>query len=230
MLKPWLASFLLFLLQPIPCHSEPVDVSIVFAVDTSSSVDSPMAQLQREGHALALEAPEVIAAIRRGYAGCIATSYFEWSAMGAQKQILPWVRVCDAEAGRVAARLIRQKGTSRGFGRRTSITSAIEHATSISERVDAPRKVIDLCANGQNNDGSNIVGARRRAMDKGFVINAIVELDRRSEPDLLSYFESAVIGGEGSFVISVNSPDDFATTLRSKLIREISNLAAVSVR
>jgi hypothetical protein len=230
MLKSWLASLLLIPIQSAPCQSEPVDVSIVFAVDTSASVDPAVAQLQREGHAQALEAPEVIAAIRRGFAGCVAISYFEWSAMGAQKQIVPWVRICNASTGQLAARLIRQKASSRGFGRRTSITWAIKHASKLLDGVDAPRKVIDLCANGPNNDGSNIAGARRRAVDQGFVINAIVQLDRRSEPNLLRYFESAVIAGAGSFAVSVNSPDDFTKTLRGKLISEISSVSTVSPR
>ena len=229
MLKLALASLLLAF-RAIPGHAEPVDVSIVFAVDASGSVDPPIAHLQKEGHALALEAPEVIAAIQRGYVGCIAIVYFEWSAKGAQRLVLPWSRVCDANAAAGAAQVIRDNGTSRGFGRRTSLTAAIEHSSWLLEGFDAPRKVIDICANGPNNDASNIVKARQGALRKGHVINAIVELDL-SEPDLLRYFQNKIIGGKGSFVTSVNSPDDFAVALRSKLIKEISgDIATLTVR
>lgn len=223
MLKPALASLLILALQTTPGKSDPVDVSIVFAVDTSGSVDPPIALLQKEGHAVALEAPEVIAAIQRGYVGCIAISYFEWSAKGAQRLVLPWSRICDAASAAGAARMIRENGASRGFGKRTSLTAAIDHSSWLLDGFDAPRKVIDISANGSNNDASNIVKARQGALGRGYVINAILELDSSSEPGLLRYFQNKIVGGQGSFVTSAASPDDFIAALRSKLIKEISS-------
>src|ERR1700720_1884927 len=40
-----------------------VDIAIVFAVDVSGSIDRNTADLQREGHAMAIRSPEFITAI-----------------------------------------------------------------------------------------------------------------------------------------------------------------------
>ena len=59
-----------------------VDAAIVFAVDSSTSVDPKRADRQRIGHADALRSREVISAITGGQSGCIAISYFEWASVG----------------------------------------------------------------------------------------------------------------------------------------------------
>jgi hypothetical protein len=65
------------------------DAAIVFAVDTSSSIDPHSADLQREGHATALTLPEVIAASGPGSNGCIAITYVEGASVGSLRTVLP---------------------------------------------------------------------------------------------------------------------------------------------
>jgi Protein of unknown function (DUF1194) len=68
---------------------EPVDLLLVLAVDTSSSIDRDEARLQREGHCAALSDPSVIALVRGGPYGAIGLAYVEWSGVAHQRLVLP---------------------------------------------------------------------------------------------------------------------------------------------
>jgi hypothetical protein len=213
----------------MPASSEEVDVAIVFAVDYSSSVNHEIANLQREGHASALTSPEIIKAVSGNDFGCIAISYFEWSSPGQTRVILPWRQICSADDAETVAALIREKG-DRGYVRRgrsgTSIAAAIDGASRLLDNYPgkAIRKVIDISANGDNNDGRPVDQARIRALEKGYVINAIiVPGPNQSEAEPLSkYFAENVIGGSGAFVIGLEGEKDYFTALRRKLVTEIS--------
>lgn len=208
------------------------DAAIVFAVDSSTSIDPERADRQRIGHAEALRSREVITAITSGPAGCIAITYFEWSSVGSLRTILPWQLVCNEAQARAAAQTIEDYGDTghgRSRGGRTSISFAID-AASLSLRAwsgKATRTVIDISVNGTNNDGLPVEISRRHALAEGHVINAIT-LDRAEEgvtDDLAGYLHEAVIGGPGAFVLMTNNPADYARALRRKLALEISGLA-----
>ena len=59
-----------------------------------------------------------------------------------------------------------------------------------------------------------------RRCDAGITINGLPILTL--EPDLADYYRQNVIGGPGAFVIAVNSYEEFAAAVRSKLITEIA--------
>ena len=191
-------------------HAAEVDVAIVFAVDVSSSIDPDIADLQRNGHAEALTSPEILRAIARNYIGCISVTYFEWSSPGRTRIVLPWTKICRREDAEAAASVIRAKGYD-GMGRRgrawTSISSAIDVAGLFFDRLphEAIRKVIDISANGKNNDGLPVEASRLNAIAKGYTINAIAVPDQDPRIQLASYFAENVIGGP-SVVRGVYSP------------------------
>ena len=208
-----------------------VDAAIVFAVDSSTSIDPVRADRQRLGHAEALRSREVVAAIKQGRAGCIAVTYFEWASVGSLRTVLPWRLVCNEAQANAAAETIEQYGdTGRGRSRggRTSISFAID-AASLSLRAwesKAAKTVIDVSVNGTNNDGLPVEVSRRQALAEGHVINAIA-LDRSEEGvthDLPGYLHAAVIGGPGAFVAVSKDPADYVRALRRKLVIEISGL------
>jgi hypothetical protein len=207
-------------------HAANVDVAIVFAVDFSSSIDPQTADLQRKGHAAALTSPEVTMAIAGNYLGCIAIIYFEWSSPGRSRVVLPWTKICNPADAEAAARAISEKGFS-GFSRRaragTSVSSAIDLGAYFLDNFPgkADRKVIDISANGTNNDGFPVQPSRLNAVAKGYTINAIA-IPNQEEAQLASYFAANVIGGPRAFVISPTGPDDYAIALRRKLVTEIS--------
>lgn len=212
----------------LQAHAADVDAAIVFAVDFSSSIDPDTADLQREGHAAAITSPEIIAAIARNHFGCISILYFEWSSSGRMRKVLPWTSVCGLEDAEAAALVIRKKG-DRGYGRRgrgeTSISYAIDVGSLLLDQFSgtAARRIIDISANGENNDGPPVQQSRLKAIAKGYTVNAIsLPSTDGSSHSLASYFTENVIGGPLAFVITPTGASDYAVALRRKLVIEIS--------
>jgi hypothetical protein len=230
-----LATVLAAMLIAVRALAADVDVAIVFAVDVSGSIDPFTADLQREGHALALRSPQVIAAIAGNHFGCIAIAYFEWSSpeemrtVSPLRTVLPWTGVCGAEDALAAARTISERG-DRGYGGwysgETSISYAIDAASSLLSRfaARADRKVIDISSNGRNNDGLPVAPSRARAIAKGYTINAIaIPVWHSGVLDhLVNYFAEEVIGGPSAFVLEPATREDYAVALRRKLVKEIA--------
>lgn len=209
-----------------------VDTAIVFAIDVSASIDPVAADTQRNGHADALIAPEVIAAIARGGTfGCIAITYVEWAGRGHMRSVLPWKTICGADDAQAAATIIRRDG-DLGLGCRNNCSTSISFAIDLSGLLfdryvgQAVKKVIDISANGTNNDGLPVAVSRLRAIERGYIINVIAmpAMIRGVKYDLTDYFAKAVIGGPGAFVIMPNSVHDYAFALRRKLVIEIGAL------
>jgi hypothetical protein len=213
-----------------PAAAGSVDVAIVFAVDNSSSVDPHTADFQREGHASAIKAPEVLAAIARNEFGCIAIAYMEWSRPGSARTVLPWTMICERADAEFASLIISKAG-NQGFGRSirrsTSISYALDSGGLLLDHLpySAGRKVIDVSTNGMNNDGLPVMQRRSSALSKGYTINAIVlpnGLDV-SEEQLTTYLKQEVAGGPLSFVAVPNGVLEYAATLRRKLVQEIGS-------
>lgn len=206
-----------------------VDVAIVFAVDKSTSIDPWAAELQRDGHVAALRSDVVGRAIASGPSGCIAATYVEWSGVGEARTVLPWTRLCNPQDAEGAADTILQNGDDgrerRGRGS-TSVSFALDLGSILLDRVPWPatRKVIDLSANGTNNDGLPVWQTRQRALEKGNIINAIAVTGEEPgvEPDLAGYFEREVIGGPGAFVIAPTTLQGYAQAIQQKLVLEVS--------
>ncbi len=210
-------------------HAADVDVAIVFAVDFSSSIDPDTADLQRKGHAAALTSPEIVAAIARNHLGCIGVAYFEWASPGRIQTVLSWTSICTLEDAEAAASVIRDKGDT-GFSRRgrggTSVSLAIDVGSLLLDQFPgkAAKKVIDISANGENNDGLPVQQSRLNAIAKGYTINAIAIPAEDENPghQLASYFTDYVIGGSQAFVVTPTGTSDYTTALRRKLVTEIS--------
>src|SRR5687767_1320529 len=62
-----------------------VDLQLVLAIDSSSSVDMDEYYLQLEGYAAAFRHPALLQAIQRGSHRAIAVTLFEWSGPRQQK-------------------------------------------------------------------------------------------------------------------------------------------------
>jgi hypothetical protein len=207
-----------------------VDVAIAFAVDSSSSIDRGTADLQRNGHVAALTSPEFIKALSSNHFGCIGITYFEWASPQQIRMVLPWTRICGRQDAEAAAGVISRTGAtgfSRGVRGGTSISAAIGVASLLLDRFpgNADRKVIDISGNGENNDGVPVLQARKKAIDKGYTINAIAIPSKNEAAlgrPLTSYFAEDVIGGFQAFVMVPRSASDYTTALRRKLVTEIA--------
>src|SRR3984957_16767842 len=147
--------------------AEDVDLLLVLAVDVSRSIDATKFQLQREGYAAAVADPHVLEAIGTGRTGRIGLTLVEWSGVGAQKVVIDWTTIGDADSAKgFGDRLIE---APRSFADRTSISGAIEFAMGQLDKApyEAARRTIDVSGDGTNNAGRDVALARDEAVAKG---------------------------------------------------------------
>jgi len=208
-----------------------VDVELVLAADISSSMDMGERYLQRLGHIEALRHPDVLRAIRAGFHGRIAVTYFEWSDPYLQRVILPWTLIEDAATAEAAARTIEAAPPLDGI--RTSISGALDRARVMFQENghSGLRRIIDIAGDEPNNAGRPLAAARTEALAQGITINALAIVLRASPQatgdtaTLDRYFADALIGGPLSFVMTIRHPDDLVEAIRRKLVLEIAGLA-----
>jgi Protein of unknown function (DUF1194) len=205
-----------------------VDVELVLAVDVSYSMDMDELAIQREGYAQAIISKEFLQALKTGPTGKIAVTYFEWAASSDQKIIIPWRVIDGPETADAVANEIMKTPIRRAS--RTSISGAIYFAMPLFDEnpYRGIRRVIDISGDGPNNNGSPVTGARDTALAKGITINGLpimVKEPSYSTMDIDNldfYYEDCVIGGPGSFVVSIKDRDKFKEAIRSKLILEVA--------
>jgi hypothetical protein len=226
--------FLALFLWVAKAGAETVDLLLVLAADVSRSVDASKFQLQREGYAAAIVNPRVIEAIKSGHFRRIGVCYVEWSGSTAQKLVIDWTMIMDAEsAGQFASRLVE---SPRSFAERTSISAAIDFAMTQFDRApfDAPRRVIDLSGDGTTYAGSEVNQARDEAVARGMTINGLVILTPQpltwnadhTNPagGLRNYYRINVIGGPGAFVHEARDFSAFGQAILDKLVAEIAGI------
>src|SRR5258705_710363 len=208
--------------------SPSVDIELVIAVDVSYSMDLDELAVQREGYAQAIVSKEFLQALKTGPNSKVALTYFEWSASSDQKIIIPW-RVIDGpeSADAVAAEIMK---TPVRRGSRTSISGAINFAMPLFEEnpYRGLRRVIDISGDGPNNNGAPVIDVRAAALEKGITINGLpimVKEPSYSTMDIDNldlYYEDCVIGGPGSFVVTIKDREKFKEAIRTKLLLEVA--------
>ncbi|MET3993392.1 hypothetical protein ABIB94_001717 [Bradyrhizobium sp. JR7.2] len=205
-----------------------VDVELVLAVDVSYSMDPGELLLQREGYAEAIVSNEFLQALKAGPNRRLALVYVEWSGPNDQKIIVPW-RLIDSRESAAAVAAEIAKAPVR-MGSRTSISGAINFALPLfdADPYRGLRRVIDVSGDGVNNDGSPVTIARDAALARGITINGLpIMLEGRLPSqmdidDLDLYYEDCVIGGSGSFMVTIRSRDGFKEAIRTKLVLEVA--------
>jgi Protein of unknown function (DUF1194) len=197
-----------------------VDLNLVLAIDCSNSVDAGEFALQVRGLANALSSPQVIEAIAEGPLGAIAVSVVQWSDEESQVVAVPWHIVGDeASARQLAGAVARLERLASGGA--TSISAMIIFGVALMQKspTNAPRNVIDIAADGANNNGMRVDLARDLAVAGGIVINGLTIVNEVQY--LQFYFRNHVIGGAGAFVELADDYADFERAIRQKLLREI---------
>ncbi|HMB46654.1 MAG TPA: DUF1194 domain-containing protein, partial [Afifellaceae bacterium] len=214
-------------LHPQPETQVEVDLELVLAVDVSRSMDLEEQALQRAGYVAAFRHPEVIAAIGSGLTGRIAVTYLEWAGAGLQFHRVDWMLIDGADSAHAFADKVASAPIGRE--RRTSISAGLITAAGLlaASPFAAMREVIDVSGDGPNNEGMPVLEARRIVLERGVTINGLPILVRPgggfyNAVDLDIYYENCVIGGPAAFLLTVESPDRFATAIRRKLVLEIA--------
>ena len=197
-----------------------VDLALVFAVDSSGSVSNDRMAMFINGHAAAVTSPAFLAGIANLPTGRLALAYVAWSNHDRQQYMVPWQVVDGPESALVWADTLRNAiKPNAGF---TSISGAIDFCHDHLLRVAPPavRRVIDLVADGKNNDGRPVMAARDAAVAAGITINGLPLL--ANEHALDSYFAEEVVGGPACFVLPVQDEATLLEAIRRKLLAEIA--------
>jgi hypothetical protein len=210
-------------------NAQSVDVELVIAVDVSYSMDMDELAVQREGYAQAIISKEFLQALKYGPNSKMAVTYFEWSAESDQRIIIPWRVIEGPESADAVANEIMNTPVRRGS--RTSISGAINFALPLFEQnpYRGLRRVIDISGDGPNNNGPPVAGAREAALAVGITINGLpimVKEPSHSTMDIDNldfYYEDCVIGGPGSFVLTIKDREKFKEAIRTKLILEVAD-------
>jgi hypothetical protein len=205
-----------------------VDVELIIAVDVSYSMDRDELTVQREGYAQAIASKEFLHALTTGPNRKLAVTYFEWSTSNDQKIIIPWRVIDGPKTADAIAREIMKTPVRNGSN--TSISGAISFAVPLFNEnpYRGLRRVIDISGDGPNNNGAPVTGARDAALERGITVNGLPIMVNNSSYSIMSidnldlYYEDCVIGGPGSFVVSIKHRNDFKEAIRAKLIREVA--------
>ena len=201
---------------------ERVDLALVLAVDISYSIGPYELDLQRRGYIRAFRSAEVIRTITAGRRGRIAVTYLEWAGENRQSQVLPWTIIDGFDSAYAMADALASAPLQRSG--ETSISGALDAARFLfSTAPPADRLVIDLSADGYNNAGDLVEEARARNLWFGITINGL-PIVNDDAPQLEGYFRDCVSGGPGHFTIAVREFDNFAPTLKRKMIAEIAGI------
>jgi Ca-activated chloride channel homolog len=195
----------------------PCETALVLALDVSGSIDGGDYRLQTEGLAAALSDPAVGDLLVEAQ---VALAVVQWSGNGQQALVLPWQRMLTPEAvaryAEAAAEMPRVF-----YGSDTAVGEGLRFAQAQFGAVpDCGRQVIDISGDGQENAGYTDAKARSEAIAAGVIINAIAIEEPGPAAPITNYYRGWVIT-PGGFVVTARGLQDYAETLRLKLLREL---------
>jgi hypothetical protein len=205
----------------------PVSIELIFAVDTSISVDGYEYSIMMKGIANAFRRSEIIDLI--GHQNGVAVALFQWSSDINEQNMIGWHLLKKPAsiltfAGKVEA---VERAPKTGF---TALGEAIAFdVRMISENAFEGRHLkIDVAGDGHNNFGIPVSISREKANKLEIVINGlpILTTTDREADNLVNYYRDKVILGPGAFVETASEYDDFARAFLRKLTRELSPLVS----
>lgn len=205
-------------LAPQASAATAVGLELALLIDVSGSVDSGEYALQMTGYQTAFNSAAVQNAIANNPTGSIAVAVIQWSSAGAQQLSIGFTQVTAASAGAFGDQI---GGLTRAFGGLTAPGSALNFAAPLfaSNDFDAPRQVIDVSGDGDENDGATTSVARDAALAAG--IDTINGVTIGGGAFLLQWYKDNIQGGTGAFTLSADTFEDFAGVITNKLRREI---------
>jgi hypothetical protein len=224
--------FMSLVMLPAAAHAvEKVDLALVLAVDCSGSVDLREYHLQMDGIAAAFRDPAVIASATGGPRHKIAVNILTWGDPDEQKFESGWQIISSAQSAEEFAGLAILFDRRMGGG--TGIGNAISYGLTLlnSGEVSSPRRVIDVSGDGAESwelrePHFKLVDAQKLRAAAGVTVNGLaIQTD---DKNLAYYYRNYVAAGPESFVISVESYQEFADGIRRKLLQELNpNMASL---
>ncbi|MHC5027635.1 MAG: DUF1194 domain-containing protein [Planctomycetota bacterium] len=219
-------------------EGEIVPMELVLLADTSSSIKSAEYRLQNRGYAKAFSDPEVIRQIEA--IGGLAVCFIEWDRANRQTIRIPWTHLktrddCLGFASTIDGMTRVQTGNT------TMMAPALEFAAEelMTNEYLGLRRVIDvsgdgLCKNWNFYVNGNVTESGNTNPDhfgtpwpdviqdiegKVHAVNGIFIGDGAND---LAFYENEVPQGDDSFSLHAESFDEFADTVKQKVLREVS--------
>ncbi|MCC6982035.1 MAG: DUF1194 domain-containing protein [Bauldia sp.] len=219
-------------LSALPVLAQPglteVDLELVLAVDISLSTTYEEAATQRRGYIQAFQHADLLDAIGRGDLGRIAVTYMEWSGISYQEVLVPWTVIDGPDSAYAFVNLLADAPLHRQHT--TSISEAILYAADLIDGNEYAglRRVIDISGDGPNNAGTSMSRARDIVVGRNITINGLPVVVRPDpwrdvfEGGVPSYYRDCVVGGDGSFLVTVTNIAAFSDAIRHKMVLEIA--------
>ena len=202
-------------------QKQKVDLELVLAVDTSSSVSKGEFELQMHGLARAFRHESVGQAILASGDLGVAVALVQWADNRKQKVSNPWRVIRSIEDALAFADEI--DGTPRVVeGGGTAIGGLIKYSLLQLKRNEfqGRRRVIDISGDGRTNQGIHPQRLKDAVVAEGVTVNGLAILNE--DPAIGRYYRDFVISGTGAFVMSTTSYEDFSAAMLEKLVKEIS--------
>jgi hypothetical protein len=219
------ASWSLPLLLALATPATPQDcrLALVLALDVSGSVSAREDQLQRQGLAAAMMAPEVQRAFVSG--DPVALYVFQWSDLMNQEPLLSGWEMIEDEADVVqAAQTIAQSRCERGVSRDppTALGAALAHASYVlSHGPDCRQRIVDVSGDGQSNSWLEPRVVYESKPFGGVTVNALLIRKPEASSELVAWFAQEVLHGPGAFLIVADGFEDYERAMQAKLRREL---------
>lgn len=195
------------------------DAAVVFAWDTSYSVDDSEYDLQKNGTAEALRSDQFRRFIHLSTFRLIYIAVLEWDET--QRVQIDWTPITTLEDAQEVANLISSLTRySKGM---TGLARGIKASGDLFKSVPctAFKNVIDVSGDGKENVDSNgrlaLIEARN-SLPHWIELNGLAVTNE--VPDLDEYYRDTFVTG---FVMQISSYSDFSEAMRRKFILEISN-------
>ena len=111
------------------------------------------------------------------------------------------------------------------------MSGALDYAADLfnGNGFSGTRQVIDISGDGANNSGLGVETARDKVVARGITINGLPLMLRPAYlsgfsdmVELNDYYRDCVIGGIGSFLITVEKISEITLAIRQKLILEMA--------
>jgi len=210
----------LSLTVPQRAEAEPVEIELLLAVDSSSSINRYEFDQQLRGLAEAFRSPLVGSAVAALGERGVAVALMQWAGRDQQHLSAEWRVLRSVEDAAAFADYL--DATPRFIeGGSTAIGEALRQALASIEGnpYRGERLVVDVSGDGANNEGDEPAAWRDRLVDLGVTVNALVILNE--DPDLWSFYEANVVGGPGAFVMTARDYRSYGAAIEQKLLQEL---------
>lgn len=201
-------------------EAQAVEIELLLAVDSSSSINRYEFEQQIRGLAEAFRSPLVGSAITALGQKGVAVALMQWAGRSQQHISAEWRVLRSAEDAIAFAdyvdatpRFIEGGSTAIGEALRTALSSMNGNA------YQGTRLVVDVSGDGVSNEGENPAVWRDRLVTAGVTINALVILNE--DPSLPSFYRSEVVGGPGAFLLTAKDYRSYGAAIEQKLLQEL---------